>query len=169
MSNCLPYPSIPLVLHRLGGIALYSDKQQLFRRPARVFETNGSGLKTLGNADGAMITLESGWIFYTHPTIQHIHYTYTHILWTYTHNNNCYQNCDITKLLLLKKSTHHRYMQYMCTSQVSRLLHIYLKLSKREREKKIRLLFLKLLIFLALIFEEKIRRQLFFIDIFLSF
>ena len=75
MSNCLPYPSIPLVLHRLGGIALYSDKQQLFRRPARVFETNGSGLKTLGNADGAMITLESGWIFYTHPTthILHIH------------------------------------------------------------------------------------------------
>ena len=101
------YPPLqyPLVLHRLErGIALYSDKQQLFRRPARVFETNGSGLKTLGNAsDGAMITLESGWIFYTHPTTQHIHYTYTHILWTYTHNNNCYQNCDITKLLLLKK------------------------------------------------------------------
>ena len=66
-------------MYRLG-IALYSDKQQLFRRPARVFETNGSGLKTLGNAsDGAMITLESGWIFYTHPTIQHIvHYTYTY-------------------------------------------------------------------------------------------
>ena len=167
----ITYPPLqyPLVLHRLErGIALYSDKQQLFRRPARVFETNGSGLKTLGNAsDGAMITLESGWIFYTHPTTQHIHYTYTHILWTYTHNNNCYQNCDITKLLLLKKSTHHRYMQYMCTSQVSRLLHIYLKLSNRER-KKIGLLFLKL-IFLALIFEEKIRRQLFFIDIFLSF
>ena len=39
----------------------------------------------------------------------------------------------------------------------------------KQREKKIRLLFLKLLIFLALIFEEKIRRQLFFIDIFLSF
>ena len=54
-------------MYRLG-IALYSDKQQLFRRPARVFETNGSGLKTLGNAsDGAMITLESGWIFYTPP------------------------------------------------------------------------------------------------------
>ena len=43
---------LPLVLYRLG-IALYSDKQQLFRRPARVFETNGSGLKTLGNASGA--------------------------------------------------------------------------------------------------------------------
>ena len=109
MSNCLPYPSIPLVLHRLGGIALYSDKQQLFRRPARVFETNGSGLKTLGNAsDGAMITLESGWIFYTHPTIQHIHYTYTHILWTYTHNNNCYQIKDFLD------------MEYICieTSQM---------------------------------------------------
>ena len=75
----ITYPPLqyPLVLHRLErGIALYSDKQQLFRRPARVFETNGSGLKTLGNAsDGAMITLESGWIFYTPPYYyMYIHY-----------------------------------------------------------------------------------------------
>ena len=167
----ITYPPLqyPLVLHRLErGIALYSDKQQLFRRPARVFETNGSGLKTLGNAsDGAMITLESGWIFYTHPTIQHIHYTYTHILWTYTHNNNCYQNCDITKLLLLKKKyTSQVHVVYVYFTGLS--LTAYLPKVK-QREKKIRLLFLKLLIFLALIFEEKIRRQLFFIDIFLSF
>ena len=48
-------------------------------------------------------------------------------------------------------------------------LAAYLPKVKQQREKKIGLLFLKLLIFLALIFEEKIRRQLFFIDIFLSF
>ena len=164
------YPPLqyPLVLHRLKrGIALYSDKQQLFRRPARVFETNGSGLKTLGNAsDGAMITLESGWIFYTHPTIQHIHYTYTYyghtLITTIVIKIVTSQNCYCWKKV-------HIIGTYIYSISIC-VLHrslANLKWSKRKR-KKIGLLFLKL-IFLVLIFEEKIRRQSFFIDIFLSF